>query len=133
MHPLWQTIIHYRPIAWALVAALLLTMLMPAHYHLHHLNDIDPAEHAHVVDLHLITDNGGHVHHDEDTSIIAATPDVIVKTDKSFFSVFFPLAVFLILLLTLADKVRLKQRDNRIRLFRPYHYYSPPLRAPPSR
>ena len=112
---------------------LVLAMLMPAHYHLHHLNDIDTAEHDHVLDLHLIADRHGHAHHDEDTSIIAATPDVIVKTDKPLLVSFVPLGLVLLLLLTLVDKVSLKCCHHGVRLLRQYRYYSPPLRAPPSR
>ena len=112
---------------------LLLAMLLPAHYHLHHLNDIDTAEHDHVLDLHFIADSDGHAHHDDDTSIIAATPDVIVKTDKSLLVSFVPLGLVLLLLLALVDKVSLKCCHHGVRLVRQYRYYSPPLRAPPSR
>ena len=132
MHPAWLKMIHYRPISWVLVIALSLTMLMPAHYHLHHINDIDTAEHDHVLDLHLITDRHGHAHHDEDTSIIAATPDVIVKTDKSLVVLFVPLGLVLLLLLILADKVGLRYRHHGVRQVLQYRYYSPPLRAPPA-
>jgi hypothetical protein len=112
---------------------LLLAMVMPAHYHLHHLNDIDTAEHDHVLDLHLIADSNGHAHHDDDTSIIAATPDVIVKTDKPLLVLFVPLGLVLLLLLTLADKVKLRHGHRGVRLIRQYRHYYPPLRAPPSR
>jgi hypothetical protein len=132
MHAAWLTTIHYRPVSWLLVVVLLMAMLMPAHYHLHHLSDIDPAEHAHVLDLHLIAESKGHAHHDEDTSIIAATPDVIVKTDSSMLASFVPLALFLLLLSTLADKLRLRYGHCGVRLVRQHHYYSPPLRAPPA-
>jgi hypothetical protein len=133
MHPAWLTLTHYRPISWVLVMALLLGLLMPAHYHLHHLNDIDTAEHDHVLDLHLIADSNGHAHHDEDTSIIAPTPDVIVKTDKSLLASFVSLGLVLLLLSTLADTVRLWHKHHGVRLVRPYQYYFPPLRAPPAR
>lgn len=109
-----------------------MAMLMPAHYHLHHLNDTDPAEHAHVLDLHLISDSNRNAHHDEDTSIIAATPDVIVKTVNSLLASFVLLALFLLMLSTLAEKVRLRYSHCGVRLVRQYHYYSPPLRAPPA-
>ena len=133
MHPFWLKIIRYRPIAWALVTALLLTILVPAHYHLHHLHDAEPAAHTHVLDLHLIADNSGHAHHQQDTSIFSATPDVIVKADKSVFAQFIPLAIFLILLLTLAYHVRLLLDPADGRPVRHSRYYSPPLRAPPPR
>ena len=133
MQPAWLKTIHYRPISWVLVMTLLLAVLMPAHYHLHHLNDIDTAEHDHFLDLHFIADRHGHAHHDDDTSIIAATPDVIVKTDKSLLASFVPLGLVLLLLMTLADKVGLRYWHQDVRLVRQYRYYSPPLRAPPSR
>ena len=131
MHRAWLTMIHYRPISWLLVAALLLAIVMPAHYHLHHLNDIDTGEHDHVLDLHWIADSNGHAHHDDDTSIIAATPDVIVKTDKSHLASFVPLGLILLLLQTRVDRVGLRHSRHGVRLVRQYRYSSPPLRAPP--
>jgi hypothetical protein len=133
MRPLWLTIINYRSISWILVAALLAAVLLPAHYHLHHLHYPDTAGHTHVVDLHFITDNSGHAHHHENTSIISATPDAIVKTDKLVFSLFIPLAIVLVLILTCSHRVWSRYEPGEITLFRQYAYFSPPLRAPPLR
>ena len=112
---------------------MLLAVVMPAHYHLHHIDGIDTADHDHVLDLHLITDGHGHAHHDDDISIIAATPDVIVKTDKSLLALFVPLGLVLLLLLTRADKTRLRHGYDGADLIRHYRCCSPPLRAPPTR
>jgi hypothetical protein len=116
-----------------LVTALLITVLLPAHYHLHHLHSLDTASHAHVVDLHLIADNSGHAHHYENTSIISATPDAIVKTDKSVFSLFIPLAIVLVLILTCSHRVWLGHKSGAITRIRHNTYFSPPSRAPPLR
>jgi len=133
MRPLWLTVINYRSISWILVAALLLTVLLPAHYHLHHLHSIDTAGYAHVVDLHLIADNSGHAHHHENTSIISATPDAIVKTDKSVFSFFTPLAAVLVLILARVLSRLDDYEPGDIILVRHDAYFSPLLRAPPLR
>jgi hypothetical protein len=83
--------------------------------------------------LHLMADNSGHAHHHEYTSIISATPDAIVKTDKSVFSAFMPLAIVLVLILTCSHRVWLGHEPRAIT--RNWHntYFSPPLRAPPLR
>lgn len=133
MRALWQTIINYKSISWILVAALVMTVLLPAHYHLHHLHNVDTTGHVHVVDLHLLADNGGHAHHHEDTSIISATPDAIVKTDKSVFSLFIPLAVVLVVILTCSHRARLRYEPGDKDPIRHCAYFSPPLRAPPLR
>ena len=133
MRPVWLTMVHYRPISWVLVTALSLAVVMPSHYHLHHLNDNGAAEHDHALDFHIIADGNGHVHHDSDTSIIAATPDVIVNTEKSLLASILPLGLVLLLLLSVAVAVRLRHRHRNVRLVRRFHYYHPPLRAPPPR
>ena len=108
----------------------MLATLLPAHYHLHHINDADPAVHEHAVDLHLITANVDHSHHDKDTSIFAATPDVIVKKTAGDDSPYLLLTLLLVLLCVF-DRIviRFRYSDTRLQFHQPY--FSPPLRAPP--
>ena len=69
MRALWKQLIHRKSISWQLIAVLLLVTLLPAHYHLHHHDSAESTAHAHSIDLHLISDDAGQSHHDEDTSI----------------------------------------------------------------
>jgi hypothetical protein len=73
----------------------------------------------------------GQSHHDEHTSIFAATPDVIAKKGKSDFSIDIPLAILLVLILAQHNQSRIRpdQRGQCLKLY--YPYFSPPLRAPP--
>ena len=123
----------YRSISWALIAALLSVLLLPAHYHLHHIDSIDTGAHAHAIDLHVITDRQALSHHDEGTSIFEAAPDGIVKKVSP---VFLPglLAVFILVILAIRH-VQIHRRSvqddpNPDRL---HPFFIPPLRAPPVR
>ncbi len=131
MHVLLKSLIHRKSVSWLLVAVLLFITLLPAHYHLHHHESAGLATHTHSIDLHLLSDDMGESHHDEETSIFAATPDVIAKKDNPDFSTYIPLALLLVLILVLDNKERSRPepRDQRLE---PHHpYFSPPLRAPP--
>ena len=110
---------------------LLFVTLVPAHYHLHHHDSAELAAHTHSIDLHLISDDMGQSHHDEDTSIFAATPDVIAKKDKPDFSVYIPLAILLALTLAHMSQNRIRPDHGDQGLEPHYPYFSPPLRAPP--
>ena len=131
MSLLWKLLISRKSISWQLVAVLLFVTLLPAHYHLHHIDSTELAAHTHTIDLHLIADGVGQSHHDEDTSIFAATPDVIAKKGKPELSVYIPLAILLVLLMVGNNPTRLRpeQTDSARTQHRPY--FSPPLRAPP--
>lgn len=132
MNSPWKTIIYCRSISWLLVTAILFTALLPAHYHLHHLYSTDSTNHGHAIDLHLITDNVDQSHHDEDTSIFAATPDVITKKDNSEITSFVLLAILLVLLPVLNKRIRIRPGYFDLTLKQHYPYFSPPLRAPPA-
>ena len=131
MRASWKLLIQRKSINWQLIAVFLFVTLLPAHYHLHHHNSAEPAAHAHSIDLHLISDDAGQSHHDEDTSIFAATPDVIAKKDKPGYSVYIPLAILLVLILShnLQHRVRPDQSDQYLESH--YPYFSPLLRASP--
>ena len=128
---LWKLLITRKSISWQLVAVLLFVTLLPAHYHLHHIDSTDLAAHTHTIDLHLIVDGVGQSHHDEDTSIFAATPDVIAKKGKPELSVYIPLAIALILILAHNNQARLRPEQTDSARKQHHPYFSPPLRAPP--
>lgn len=121
---------HSRSINKLLIALVLLTAFSPAHYHLHHLADAEPASHGHAIDLHFITIDTDPSHHNEDTSIFAATPEVIVK--KSFVPV--PGGVLLAIVLVLLaqfHRVKVCAGCGTTSPVQHYPYFTPPLRAPP--
>ncbi len=119
-----------RSISLLLIAALLLSTVIPAHYHLHHIHSNDPASHEHIIDLHLVTDTIGQSHHDEDTSVFAATPDVIVKKGHYDAAPFLLMAITLVLL-TVFNRIAARSACSHTRPWRQAAYFSPPLRAPP--
>lgn len=131
MRALWKLLIKRKSISWQLIAVLLFVTLIPAHYHLHHHDRAELAAHTHSIDLHLISDDAGQSHHDEDTSIFAATPDVIAKKGIPELSIYVPLAILLVLLLAHHNQARYsyEQKDPDRKQHNPY--FSPPLRAPP--
>ena len=131
MRASWKLLIQRKSINWQLIAVLLFVTLLPAHYHLHHHDSVEPAAHAHSIDLHLISDDAGQSHHDEDTSIFAATPDVIAKKDKPGYSVYIPLAILLVLILAHNHQHRARPGQSDQYLEPHYPYFSPLLRAPP--
>ena len=124
-------IITDRSISWVLIAALFSVLLLPAHYHLHHIDSIDPDAHAHAIDLHVITDKQALTHHDEGTSIFEAAPDGIVKKVSP---VFLPglLLVFSLVILTVCHvRIRCRPVKDDPNPDRLHPFYTPPLRAPP--
>ena len=131
MRAYWKLLIQRESISWQLIAVLLFVTLLPAHYHLHHHDSAEPAAHTHSIDLHLISDNMGQSHHDEDTSIFAATPDVIAKKGKPELSVYIPLAILLVLLMAGNNPTRLRPEQTDSARTQHHPYFSPPLRAPP--
>ena len=120
-----------RSINQLLITVILMTALMPAHYHLHHIDSADAAVHEHAFDLHFITTNADQSHHDEDTSIFAATPDVIIKK-ASFDNYPYLLLTVILILLTVLHRDFIRPLNNNTIFTRQHPYLSPPLRAPPS-
>ncbi len=131
MRASWKLLIQRESISWQLIVVLLFVTFLPAHYHLHHHDSAELAAHAHSIDLHLLSDNMGQSHHDEDTSVFAAIPDVLAKKDKPDFSIYIPLAILLVLILAHNHQNRIRP-DQSVQCLEPhYPYFSPPLRAPP--
>ena len=127
----YKLLTHRKSISLQLTAVLLFVTLLPAHYHLHHHESVGRAAHAHSIDLHLISDDRGQSHHDEDTSIFSATPDAIAKQGKPDFPIDIPLAILLVLILAHNNRNRIRPDQNDQCLKPHYPYFSPPLRAPP--
>jgi hypothetical protein len=126
--------VHDRAIGSLLIAVILFTALVPAHYHLHHVHvaDANTHEHEHAIDLHLITANADHSHHDQTTSIFSATPDVIIK--KGSFDIFpYLLLTLALILLALFQLCSRRFDESTSRHKQRCTYFSPPLRAPPAR
>ena len=130
MGHLKSMIMHRRSINKLLIALVLLTALSPAHYHLHHLGNDEPASHDHAIDLHFITIDTDPSHHNEDTSIFAATPDVIVK--KSLVPVHtFVLLTIVLVLLARFHRATISTGYGDKTPVQHAPYFTPPLRAPP--
>lgn len=124
----------YLAVSWLVLAVLLIQIVFPLYFHLHHDLNAEAGEHVHIIDSHLLTDKQASEHlADEDTRILKTTPDVINKqnTDTGFV-----IALMLCLLIVLAVKrplvIRLRQlkQNNHCHFF--YYDLAPPLRAPPA-
>ena len=129
-------LLSYKSVSWLLIAAILLVAFLPAHYHLHHLYTDDAfssaARHAHVIDLHVLTEKTGQSHHDDDeTTIIAASPDGILKKSNPDFSPFILLVIVLLLLPVLYKQINIQLNYRSIDLKQSYPHFTPLLRAPP--
>lgn len=123
----------YGVISWLLLAVLLLQLMFPLHFHLHHEVDAGEHGHAHVIDAHLPTDDALGHHLDEGAETFKVTPDIILKKnmDSSFG---FALFACLIILLPaiLAVRSRLWRASGDLHYHFLYYDLAPPLRAPPA-
>ena len=129
---LWRNIIiSNKTINWLLVVSVLLITLMPAHYHLNHVFSGNSTSHDHVVDFHLIADKTDQSHHGEETTVFTANPDGIVKKINPELSPFILLAILLVILPVLNNRIRTHRDFSDVNLKNSYHHFSPPLRAPP--
>ena len=130
-----KIVIRYKSISWLLIAAILLVAFLPAHYHLHHLYNNDAfstaSTHAHIIDLHVLTETTGQSHHDDETTIISASPDGIVKKTDPDFSPFILLVIVLLLQHVLSKQINLQLNYRRTDLKQCYPHFTPLLRAPP--
>jgi len=131
-----KLVIGYKPISWFLIAAILLVTFLPAHYHLHDSDDdtfgATATRHEHVIDLHVLTEKTGHSHHDDDTAtIIATSPDGILKKSNPDFSLFILQLIVLLLLPALSKKINITLNHIRTNLKQRYSHFTPLLRAPP--
>ncbi len=131
-----KSVITYKSISWLLIATILLVAFLPAHYHLHHrYNDeiFSSAEtgHTHIIDLHVLTESAGQSHHDDEATIIALSPDGIVKKSSPDFSPFILLAVVLLLLPALNKRINIPLTYRSTAAKQSYPHFTPLLRAPP--
>ena len=118
-----------------MITTVLLVAFLPAHYHLHHLDNDDDfssagAGHEHVIDLHVLAELSGHSHHDEVASI-AASPDGMLKKSNPDFPPFILLAMVLLLLPVFNRQINIQLNSRSTKLKQRYLYFAPLLRAPP--
>ena len=129
-------VITYKSISWLLIAAILLVVFLPAHYHLHHHYNDDAfssaaTKHEHVIDLHVLTEKTGYLHHDEEAAILAVSPDVIVKKSNPDFFPFILLLMALLLLPILNKRIAILLNYISTYSKQSYPHFAPLLRAPP--
>ena len=130
-----KLVFRYKSISWLLIAAILLVAFLPAHYHLHHLYNDDAfssaTTHAHVIDLHVLTETTGQSHHDDEATILATSPDGIVKKSNPEFSPFILLVIVLLSLPVLCKQINLQLNYRSTGFKQCYPHFTPLLRAPP--
>ena len=131
MDLLRSNVIGRQTIAGMLSVTVLVVTLLPSHYHVHHFNGNGHADHTHVMDLHVAADHRNYDHHDEDISIISATPDAIVNQVKMLLFVFAPLVVLLATLTLRSDHTGFGVPDVNAQQVRHLAFFTPLLRAPP--
>lgn len=118
---------------WLLVVTLLVTGYIPAHYHLHHDASTDAFTHAHIIDLHLLSDETHGGHHEIDAPSFTAVPDNALTPPLPNLNLS-PFAVITVLLLVLAlakYHTCFNRTLERFRLPRYRPHFSPLLRGPP--
>ena len=124
-----------KAISWLVIAAILLAVFLPSHYHLHHLYNHDAVSsgmeaHEHVIDLHVLTEQAGQSHHDEATSIAASPDGIVKKTSPDLFPFILLVMAFLLLVaLSKYNNSRLNYTGAGIK--QRYPHFIPQLRAPP--
>lgn len=115
-----------------LFSSLLVMLLFSSHFHLHHLDETgsEDGRHAHMVDVHFLTDVGTHADPDSGSIPLKNGPDSLVKKFSDL-SLDVVLLVVLLLILPLTG-IKIS-RDRKLFTVQPPRYYSlsPPLRAPP--
>ena len=131
-----KSLITYKSISWLLIATILLVVFLPAHYHLHHryhdeTSSLAATEHTHIIDLHVLTESAGQSHHDDEATIIAISPDGIVKKSNPEFSPFILLAIVLLLLPALNKRINIPLTYRSTAAKQSYPHFTPLLRAPP--
>lgn len=120
----------YKLISWLLMATVLMLILSPLHFHMHHAQVTLTQSHVHEVDRHLLVESAGQKHHDE-AHVLEVTPDGIMK---QFDNMPLPVLLFAILLalLPFAIVVRYQRIFNvTFNLYQSCRCLTPPLRAPP--
>ncbi len=131
-----KLLITYKSISRLLIATILMVAFLPAHYHLHHLYHDETSssaatEHTHIIDLHVLTESAGQSHHDDEATIIAVSPDGILKKINPDFSPFIMLAIVLLLLPALNKRINILLNYRSTDPRQSYPHFTPLLRAPP--
>ena len=93
--------------------------------------DLAATKHAHIIDLHILTESAEQSHHDEEATIIALSPDGIVKKSNADFYPFIMLAIVLLLLPSLNNRINIQLNHRNTAPRQSYPHFAPLLRAPP--
>lgn len=120
-------------IGWTLIVALLLALVVPVHYHLHH-NELPQSDasagHGHAADLHILV-GSDESHHPDGGHVLTSTPDITSKNIGVQLPVFFALLAVALLVPAGMQVVRPVRLAQPQRIPRSNRHTTPPLRAPP--
>lgn len=120
-------------ISWALVAALLVSTLLPAYFHLHHADAAaveSSSDHKHVADIHVYADSHDADVHDGGHAVDPA-PDITFKKAGAQLPLWALLLTLCIVLPLGGPTFCCSRLALNHRLLRLNRHTIPPLRAPP--
>jgi len=120
-----------KPIAWFVIVALFVLMMLPIHIHIHHDLELD-SHHGdgHVIDYHIMIDDNDHALQGQ-THTIETSSDLIIK--QSAGNLFKLVVLISFITLALLQILSYYQRWFKLitSFYQKYYILSPPLRAPP--
>lgn len=128
MDQIRKALITGKSISFILVAAILINIFQPVHYHFHHNSSPDSAGHNHSIDLHSVADES---HNDEGADIFNATPQGMSKKTSQDTSPLILLALILFVLPFIDSRFPGWVKLTVLRFKQYPSHLSPPLRAPP--
>jgi len=130
-----------KSVSWLVLIAVAMLSLFPVHMHLHHDEDVLALSHhdqefvlnssGHETTLHAISETAGHSEHHEDTEVVSAISDSLLKKSSNsplFVAILIGIVVILGVILSPHIPLRLYVFT---RFHKRYIYSNPPLRAPP--
>lgn len=120
----------HKPLNWFLVLALLMTTVLPVHYHLHHVDIDNSFAHSHSIDLHMVSDGVESEHHGIDTTSFSAIPDDAVKIKTALILIIY-IAVLLTIIPVLQKRTHACSEYQASGLLQIIPHFTPLLRAPP--
>ena len=120
-------------LSWILTVALLFALLLPVHFHLHHV-DTDVADAnavAHVTDIHVHHDSQAAKHH-SDAHTLTPSTDISLKQPNTVQPPLLAVLLIVLLFITLNPHSLLTNWcSSRVQHYFNQHRNTPPLRAPP--
>lgn len=118
-----------RLFIWMVMAAFVLLLLYPGHFHLHHIDESTSISHTHAIDYHVTSYTVDHGH-DGEVDILESSSSVIDKKSNEQ-TIFAALLMLLLLFVVTVTSIGYVERIL-CSLFK--HWFkraTPPLRAPP--